>query len=100
MVLRLFAIMTFLPSPRIILEKPSEISFAVVFLSFISSPITGVSYDRCPQRAVGHGYIQKKSAEVFLRLDLAPIAIDGIGNGLERIERDTDRQNDIRHRYA
>ena len=47
-------------------------------------------------REIGHK--QRKIKKVMLRLHFPPVHIDGVAEGLERVERDAHRQNDIQHR--
>ena len=47
-------------------------------------------------REIGHK--QRKIKKVMLRLHFPPVHIDGVAEGLERVERDAHRQNDVQHR--
>lgn len=38
------------------------------------------------------GHIERKNAKMFFRLPFAVVDIDGVGERLERVERDTHRQ--------
>ena len=71
MVLMLLAMMTFLPSPRMILETPSEISLRVILRLSISSAI--VEYLTIgPATSYGNSEMYSKSFEYDLCTSTLP----------------------------
>ena len=59
----------------------------------VRSSFNGTGYQLRKER-----YKRKESNDIFCRLDVSTIYINGVTEGLERIERNADRKNNLKQK--